>query len=189
MSHSYTRKANKNSFRLHPTLLSLVLAAAGSSCTLNKDKKSGVRDLAAGEAGPSGALKQMKLKYAFTFLGSGGAKYPIYMSADVVFSDDKKEGTWNSNIDSDGGLVAALNETKTLKPDKNLVLKSAAPETPGASEVFVFNSGNPELGRGLSLKVQRVTSGGTQVWKATALSYFGYEAQLEDSTAVASQTP
>ncbi len=189
MSLSYTRKTEKHSYRLFTFVFSGVLAATSMGCTLNKDKKSGVRDLASGESEASEALKQMKLKYAFTFLGSAGAKYPIYMSAEVVFSEDKKEGTWNSSIDSDGGLVAAITETKTLKPDKNLILKSAAPTAPSSNEVFVFNSGNPELGRGLSLKVQRVSRGGTQLWKAISLSYFGYEAQIEDSTTLTAQSP
>lgn len=189
MSHPYTRNANKHSLTLLRLLLSGVLVLTSSACTLNKDKKSGVRDLAGGDGSVSGTLKQMKLKYSFSFVGSAGSKYPIYMSADVLFNEDKKEGTWNSSIDSDGGLVTAINETKTLKPDKNLVLKSVSTATPAASEVFVFNSGNPELGRGLSLKVQRVSSGGNQVWKALSLSYFGYEAQIEDSLALAAQAP
>ena len=189
MSLPYTRNAHKHTLRLITLVISGALALAVTGCTWNRDKKSGLRDLAGNESESSAQLKQMKIKYAFIFLGSAGAKYPIYMSADVVFSEDKKEATWNSNIDSDGGLVAASNETKTLKSDKNLVLKSVSPVSPSGNQILVFNSGNPELGRGLSLKVQRVTSGGARVWKAISLSYFGYEAQIEDSATLTAKTP
>lgn len=171
-------------------LLSLTLAFAGLSFSCTRTvRKSGVRDLQAGAP----ALKRMQLKYSFVFIGSSGKSYPIYMNGILEVGETLKDGVWNSVIDSDGGLIAATNETKTLKPDKNLQLKSAqaagdsAPSAspvgtpPADPAVMVFTSGNPELGRGLSLTLQKVVAGGVPTWKAVSLKYFGYEAQIEDS--------
>ncbi|NBW83646.1 hypothetical protein EBR21_18025, partial [bacterium] len=94
-----------------------------------------------------------------------------------------QDGTWNSAIESDGGLVGATTESKTLKPDKNLQLKPTASNTAGDPSIVVFSAGNPELGRGLSLSLQKTMSNGATTWKAVGLSYFGYDAQIEDSLA------
>lgn len=165
--------------RLGYCLTVLVLAGASGSCT-KAAKKSAVRELQAGLP----PLKQFQLKYAFIFIGSSGKNYPIYMNAEVQFNEDQRGGVWNSAIDSDGGLIAAGSEIKTLKPDKNLQLKSALQPADSATDptIVVFSAGNPELGRGLSLSLQKVAAGGVPTWKAVKLSYFGYEAQIEDSS-------
>lgn len=106
------------------------------------------------------------------------------MNGILEVKEGQKEAVWNSVIDSDGGLVTAQQESKTLKPDKNVILKTtAAPagQPAGDPSTLVFVSGNPELGRGLSLSVQKVVASGLPVWKAVDLKYFGYDAQIEDS--------
>lgn len=167
--------------------VSLVLLCLLASCT-QKSRKSGVRDLQAGAP----ELKQLQLKYSFVFLGNSGKKYPIYMNAVLDVSDGQKEAVWNSNIDSDGGLVGASDESKTLKADKNLQMKSALTAASGSSTpqdpaLLTFTSGNPELGRGMSVSLQKVVAGGAATWKAIALSYYGYDAQIEDSYLSAGQ--
>jgi hypothetical protein len=124
------------------------------------------------------------MKYSFIFIGGSGKNYPIYMNGILEVKEGQKEAVWNSAIDSDGGLVGATNESKTLKPDKNVILKSTTSGTgPQSSDpsTLVFVSGNPELGRGMSLSVQKAVASGTPAWKAVELKYFGYEAQIEDS--------
>ncbi|NBO38011.1 hypothetical protein EBU99_05455 [bacterium] len=158
----------------------IFVAFALSACT-QKARKSTLRDLQA-DAANQPTLKQMKIKYSFVFIGSSGKKYPIYMSADVAVSDGQKEALWNSAIDSDAGLTSASNESKTLKPDKDLQFKAQISGETSSPSVVVFTSGNPELGRGLSLSVQKVVASGATTWKAISLSYFGYDAQIEDST-------
>lgn len=175
----YARCWPKIAGRLAFCLVGLFLAGASGSCT-KVAKKSAVRELQAGLP----PLKQFQVKYSFIFIGSSGKNYPIYMNADVQFSDDQRAGVWNSAIDSDGGLVEARGESKTLKPDKNLQLKSTLQPADSATDptIVVFSAGNPELGRGLSLSLQKVAAGGVPTWKAVKLSYFGYEAQIEDSS-------
>lgn len=173
------RRRPKIAGRLVFGLAGLMLAGASGSCT-KVAKKSAVRELQAGLP----PLKKFQLKYAFVFIGSSGKNYPIYMNAEVQFSEDQRAGVWNSAIDSDGGLVAAGGESKTLKPDKNLQLKSVLQSADSGTDptIVVFTAGNPELGRGLSLSLQKVAAGGVPTWKAVKLSYFGYEAQIEDSS-------
>lgn len=167
------------------TILACTLAPQLVSCTRTSPKKSTVRDLLGGNQ-DNAPLQQMKMKYAFIFIGSGGQKYPVYMSSEIQFKDDLKEATWNSTIDSDGGLVAAVNESKTLKPDKNLVLKLASTNSTDPTQGLIFTAGNPELGRGLALNLKKVVMGGRAAWKAVSLSYYGYDAQIEDSVAATS---
>lgn len=168
--------------------LPIIAALSGALCALltagctRTVRKSSLRDLQA----PVPVLRQMQVKYSFIFIGSSGKKYPISMTAELNVSENQREGSWTSVIDSDGGLVAATGESKTIKPDKNLLLKAAPPAAAGTSTdptLLVLNAGNPELGRGVSLSLQRVIANGAATWKAIGLSYFGYDAQIEDSNA------
>ena len=120
----------------------------------------------------------MEIKFALTYPGMNGQLYPVHMSANFAPQAEATKALWNSVIVSDGGLLNAQSENKTIKPDSNLMLSYATSDTP---EVLTFNSGNPEIGRGLSLKLQRVKVSGTLTWKAVGLSYFGYAADIEDS--------
>ncbi|MEY4064834.1 MAG: hypothetical protein RIR26_1042 [Pseudomonadota bacterium] len=176
---------NKRAFSWALAGVLLALWPAQHGCTRSAPKKSNLRDLAGDAAGTASALKEMTLKYSFVFIGTGGKRYPVYMSADLKVSETAPEAVWNSRIDSDGGLVSAIDESKTIKPDTQLALKMVRPAAPDNVETWIFTSGNPELGRGLSLKVQKVNAGGQQAWKATELTYFGTTAHIEDSFAPA----
>ena len=188
MSSSGGTKSSQRFSPWQPWLILCALAIATTGCTRFSTKKSSLRDILGSEQESSGPLKQMTIKYFFTFLGSAGQRYPIYMNSEITVREDLNEAIWNSSIESDGGLISAINESKTLKPDKNLQLKAVAPQTPERNSPLVFKSGNPELGQGLSLTVQKVVSRGSSSWKATSLSYFGYDAQIEDSVANTSET-
>ncbi|MEN9827013.1 MAG: hypothetical protein RI953_2758 [Pseudomonadota bacterium] len=167
------------------TSLALLILVGTEACT-QRSKKSALRDLPADSADGGSSFKQMSIKYSFVFIGSSGKKYSIYMNGDFAVGPSGQDGVWNSAIESDGGLVSATTESKTLKPDKNLQLKPTASNTNADPSVVVFSAGNPELGRGLSLSLQKVVSNGATTWKAVGLSYFGYDAQIEDSLASAS---
>lgn len=166
------------------TVLLLGISPFQTGCTWPKSKKSGLRDLAGGDtSGAASALKEMTMKYSFIHIGTGGKRYPVYMNADLRMNESGQEAVWNSRIDSDGGLISAIDESKTIKPDTQLAMKVARSASQEGTETYVFTSGNPELGRGLSLKVQQVNVAGQLTWKATALSYFGNAARIEDSHA------
>lgn len=188
MSGLGSTKLSRHSSPRQTWLIVCALAIATTGCTRFSAKKSSLRDILGSEQENAAPLKQMKVKYFFTFLGSDGQRYPIYMSSEISVREDMNEAIWNSSIESDGGLISAINESKTLKPDKNLKLTPAAVQTPERNGPVLFTSGNPEIGRGLSLTVQRVVSRGSSSWKATSLSYFGYDAQIEDSIANISET-
>ena len=123
-------------------------------------------------------LEPMEVKFSFTYPGLNGQMYPIHMTANLAPQSEPNKAVWNSVIVSDGGLLNAQNESKTIKPDSNLMLSSSITDTP---DVLTYTSGNPEIGRGLSLKLQRVKINGSLTWKAVALSYFGYLTDIEDS--------
>lgn len=163
-----------------------VVLTFDSGCTRTGSKKSSLRDLIGGNLDNDLPLKQLKIKFAFTFIGSGGQKYPVYMTGDVVVHEDLKDATWSSQIDSDGGLVSAVNETKTLKPDRNLGLKSSTNGPHDPNQGITLTSGNPEIGRGLALTLKKVAIADKLTWKAVSLSYFGYDAQIEDSVGTTS---
>lgn len=120
----------------------------------------------------------MEIKFTFTYPGTNGQIYPVHMSAQFAPQSDPNKAVWNSVIVSDGGLLNAQSESKTIKPDSNLILSFIQSDTP---ESLTYSSGNPEIGRGLSLKIQKVRVAGSLTWKAVALSYFGYSADVEDS--------
>jgi len=174
------RARTRQTYKTGAALTLMLLLTMSSSCT-KQTKKSGLRDLV-GDAGMGAPPSQMKIKYSFNFLGSSGKKFPIYMTAVIDVSQTQTDAVWNSVIDSDGGLIAAISEPKTLKPDKSLPLKSASAAAPTEPSALVFVSGNPEMGRGLSVTLKKVTARGAPAWKAVALSYYGYSAQIEDST-------
>jgi hypothetical protein len=179
------RQSQAKSFVIFAT--GFTLAFFSLSCT-KTGRKSGVKDL---QGGPP-PLERLQIKYSFAFIGASGKTYPIYMNGILEVNEGQKEAVWNSAIDSDGGLVSATNESKTLKPDKNVILKNtpAPAEQPAADpSTLVFVSGNPELGRGMSLSVQKVIASGVPTWKAVGLKYFGYEAQIEDSVLIGQLPP
>lgn len=152
------------------TLAALVHCTQKPSSSLRETQNSA--QLIASTLGP------MEVKFSFTYPGLNGQLYPIHMTANLAPQSEPNKAVWNSVIVSDGGLLNAQNESKTIKPDSNLMLSSSATESP---DLITYISGNPEIGRGLSLKLQRVKIDGSLTWKAVALSYFGYLADIEDS--------
>ncbi|MFZ9520988.1 MAG: hypothetical protein ACO3A4_10980 [Silvanigrellaceae bacterium] len=173
--------------RLQVAGLVAVLLLFSAACT-QKPKKSNLRDLPADGADNGATLKQMNVKYSFVFIGSSGKKYPIYMTGDLVIGPTGQDAVWNSTVESDGGLVNATTESKTIKPDKSLQLKPTSSNTNTDPTIVVFAAGSPELGRGMSLSLQKTLINGNTNWKAVAMSYFGYDAQIEDSLASNSTT-
>lgn len=175
MSRPFATSTQKSDSPFIVALLSCVTLTFFSQCT--KKPTSSLRE-SQNVTNISSDLGPMEIKFTFTYPGLNGLQYPVHMSANFAPQTDPNKAVWNSVIVSDGGLLNAKNESKTIKPDSNLMLNFTASTTP---DVLTFSSGNPEIGRGLLLKLQRVKVNGALSWKAVSLSYFGYAAEIEDS--------
>lgn len=157
----------------------ILISAALTTCT--RKSGSNLRDTQNATPFTAADIGPMEVKFTFRYPGLGGTVYPIHMSAHFAPQTELHKAMWNSVIVSDGGLLKAQSESKTIKPDSNLLLNVTGTQAPDAVQ---FTSGNPEIGRGLSLTFQKVNINGSIVWKAVQLSYFGYTADIEDSRPV-----
>lgn len=158
-----------------------LILISGLVTTCTRKSGSNIRDTESATPFTAADIGPMEVKFTFRYPGLGGTVYPIHMSAHFAPHTDPRNAVWNSVIVSDGGLLKAQSEAKTIKPDSNLSLGLVASQALDSAQ---FTSGNPEIGRGLSVTFQKVKVNGSIVWKAVQLSYFGYKADIEDSRPV-----
>ncbi|MEY2988993.1 MAG: hypothetical protein RJB13_2514 [Pseudomonadota bacterium] len=176
MGQLFTTSAQQLHRAMNIAVLSCVGWAVFTQCI--QKPQSSLKDTQNATQLSASGLEPMEVKFTFTYPGINGQLYPVHMSANFEPQLDANKALWNSVIVSDGGLLNANNESKTIKPDSNLALSYVASDNP---DILTFNSGNPEIGRGLSLKLQRVKVSGILTWKAIGLRYFGYSTDIEDS--------